>query len=175
MKTGAGFSSARDRDGGAFCSAHVTRRRPAGADSFFTSLRRTPHPPDQVTVLHRRCRKANAYPATDGGSPPPSMSSGPKKRRPAHGLPCMASRLRQRGAVLRETLPTPFFTSLRRTPHPPDPVTVSGFCGCKAQTYPAKDGRYPDPVSKGGEPGEAWLGGHGRSRIPAVLGAPRGN
>ena len=69
MKTGAGFSSARDRDGGAFCSAHVTRRRPAGAS--------------------------------------------------AHGLPCMASRLRQRGAVLRETLPTPPFTSLRRTPHRP--------------------------------------------------------
>jgi MFS family permease len=37
----------------------------------------------------------------------------------AHGLPCMASRLRQRGAVLRETLPTPPFTSLRRTPHRP--------------------------------------------------------
>ena len=34
----------------------------------------------------------------------------------AHGLPCMASRLRQRGAVLRETLPTPSFTYRRRTP-----------------------------------------------------------
>jgi len=30
--------------------------------------------------------------------------------RSAHGLPGMASRLRQRGAVLRETLPTPSFT-----------------------------------------------------------------
>lgn len=33
------------------------------------------------------------------------------RRRPSgsspHGLPCMASRLRQRGAVLRETLPSP--------------------------------------------------------------------
>ena len=42
------------------------------------------------------------------------------RRRPtgssAHGLPCMASRLRQRGAVLREALPTAPITSRRRIP-----------------------------------------------------------
>jgi hydrogenase expression/formation protein HypC len=69
---------------------------------------------------------------------------------PAHGLPCMASRLRQRGAVLRETLPTPFFTSLRGTPHHPDQLMVLPIFGCKAQAHPARDGRYPDPVGKGG-------------------------
>ena len=76
MKTGAGFSSARDRDGGAFCSAHVTRRRPAGADSFFTSLRRTPHPPDQVTPLQCGGHTAREYPAMDGGYPIPAGKGG---------------------------------------------------------------------------------------------------
>jgi hypothetical protein len=70
----------------------------------------------------------------------------------AHGLPCMASRLRQRGAVLRETLPTPPFTSLRGTPHHPDQVMVLHCDGCTAEAYPAKDGGYPSPVSKGGGP-----------------------
>ena len=91
----------------------------------------------------------------------------------AHGLPCMASRLRQREALLRETLPTPPFTSLRRTPHPPDQVTLLQFDGRKAEAHPAEDGRCPDPVSKGGESGAARLGGHGRNRVPVVLGAHR--
>jgi hypothetical protein len=123
MKTGAGFSSARDRDGGAFCSAHVTHRRPAGAS--------------------------------------------------AHGLPCMASRLRQRGAVLRETLPTPFFTSLRRTPHPPDQVTPLQCGGHTAREYPAMDGGYPIPAGKGGGTGNARSGGHGGNRVPGVHGESR--
>ncbi len=98
MKAVVELSLARDREGGAFCAAHVTRRRPAGADSFFTSLRKTPRPPDQVALLL--------------------------------------------------------------------------FDGRKAKAHPAKDGGCPDPVSKGGGAGAARDGGHGRRRIPAVLGAP---
>ena len=63
------------------------------------------------------------------------------------------------------------FTSLRRTPHPPDPVTPSQVFGSKAKAYPAGDGGYPIPVSKGGGPGVARSGGHGRNRIPVVPGA----
>jgi hypothetical protein len=51
MKPFVELSLVRDREGGAFCSAHVTRRRPAGADSFFTSLRRTPTPLDALPDL----------------------------------------------------------------------------------------------------------------------------
>src|SRR5256885_12018561 len=36
---------------GALCSAHVPRRRPAGAPSSFTSLRRAPHRPAPDTLL----------------------------------------------------------------------------------------------------------------------------
>ncbi len=51
MKPLAVLSQVRDREDGAFCFAHVLRRRPLGASSPFTSLRRTPHPPDPVTLL----------------------------------------------------------------------------------------------------------------------------
>ena len=97
MKTGAVLQVVRDREGGAFCFAHVLRRRPAGASSPFTSLRRTPHPPDRVTLLQ--------------------------------------------------------------------------FCGRNVKADPAKGGGGPAQRGKGGEPGAAWLGGHEQRRSPTTLGA----
>ncbi len=63
------------------------------------------------------------------------------------------------------------FTSLWGKPHRPDRVTPSQGFGSKAKAYPAKDDGYPIPVSKGGGAGAARDGGHGRNRIPVVLGA----
>ncbi len=99
MKPVADFGLVRDREGGAFPSAHVLRRRPLGASSPFTSLRGTPHPPDQLTPVW--------------------------------------------------------------------------FDGCKTHAHPAKDGGYPSPVGKGGGAGAARDGGHGRRRVPVVLGPSR--
>ena len=62
MKTTAAMCPVRDRDGGAFCFAHVIRRHPVGTSSFSTSLRRTPHPPDRVTPSQLDGRKAQACP-----------------------------------------------------------------------------------------------------------------
>jgi hypothetical protein len=66
------------------------------------------------------------------------------------------------------------FTSLRRTPHHPDSVALLQCGRRNAKAFPARDGRYPDPVGKGGGAGEACDGGHGRSRMPVVPGAHGG-
>ena len=60
---------AGNRDGGAFYSAHVTRQRPAGTSSFFTSLRRTPRHPDPVTSVLCDGRKAKAPPFPQQATP----------------------------------------------------------------------------------------------------------
>jgi hypothetical protein len=75
MKLDACLRLAGDRDGGAFRAAHVTRRRPSGSSSFFTSLRGTPHHPDQVMSAQFCGCKAQTYPAKDGRYPAPSVSS----------------------------------------------------------------------------------------------------
>lgn len=51
------------RDAGVPCFAHVIRRRPADAASFFTSLRRAPRRPAQAALLQFCGRKVEAYSA----------------------------------------------------------------------------------------------------------------
>jgi hypothetical protein len=97
--------------------------------------------------------------------------------RPRDRLALAQDRLRRlprggvRAHVLRRCLAgnSSPFTSLRGTPHIPDRVTPSLFDRCKTDAYPAKDGGYPDPVSKGGGAGAARDGGHGRSGYPPSL------
>ena len=86
----------------------------------------------------------------------------------------------RRGALLRSMSPvvglrppSPPLLPLRRAPHRPDRAAPCGFGGSRPQAYPAKDGGYPTPGSKGGRPVHFRPGGHGGSRIPAVLGARR--
>src|SRR5437867_5118198 len=57
----------RDQDGGAFCFAHVPRRRPAAVASSFTSLRRTPHRPDPASPWRVTTRTTTVLPRASGG------------------------------------------------------------------------------------------------------------
>ena len=86
----------------------------------------------------------------------------------------------RRGALLRSMSPVvglrsppPPLLPLRRAPHRPDRVAPCGFGGSRLRAYPAKDGGYPTPGSKEGGPVHFRPGGHGGSRIPAILGARR--
>ena len=56
----------RDQDGGACHSAHVPRRRPSAAASSFTSLRGTPHRPDQAPPWHAITRTMVVGPRASG-------------------------------------------------------------------------------------------------------------
>jgi N-methylhydantoinase B len=90
----------------------------------------------------------------------------------AAGVFCCAHVPRQQPAAAASS-----FTSLRRTPHRPDPDTLAQFYGSKAQTYPARGVGCPIPGSKGGGLGEARPGGHGGNRTPGNPGTrhPQGN
>jgi len=62
--------SARDQAGGALCSAHVPRHRPAADASSLTSLRRAPHRPDPDPQWRRGPRASPPMPhAKDVGWP----------------------------------------------------------------------------------------------------------
>ena len=63
------------------------------------------------------------------------------------------------------------FTSLRRTPHCPDPDTPAQIFGLKAQVYLAWGDGWPIQRGKGGGPSAAWSGGHEQNRLPSGPGA----
>src|SRR5438445_5994159 len=83
----------RDQDGGAFCCAHVPRRRPAAVASSFTSLRRTPHRPDPAPPWRLTTRTTTVLPRASGGRRSEvkeeagrSPAGGHERRRPPDAL-----------------------------------------------------------------------------------------
>ena len=86
---------ARDQAGGALCSVHVPRTRPAAKPSSFTSLRRAPHRPDlqPSRLFNRRTptlvpAKAVGWPTqrSKGGGAGAARPGGHERSRPPGGL-----------------------------------------------------------------------------------------